>query len=296
MIKSMTGFGRGEAVCDSMTFTAEIRSVNHRYCEISVKLPRRFNYAEDSIKTVVKQHANRGKIEVNLSVLDDSFDAGSIHLNIDAAKAYFSALKTLNEEVLDGKGTISLQMLATNPDILRTIAPEDDEEKIISSISEAVEQACLSFDEMRSIEGEKLMSDILGRCTFIEDTVTSFEVYAPGIKRAYYDKLKYRINDMLSGNVEVPEERIMVEAAMFADKVDVTEEITRLKSHCNQLRSMAADESNEPIGKKLDFLVQELNRESNTIGSKCNDVSITQKVLQLKNEIEKIREQVQNIE
>lgn len=295
MIKSMTGFGRGESVCDSMTFTAEIKSVNHRYCEISVKLPRRFNYAEDNIKTVVKGHASRGKIEVNLSVVDDSFDAGSIHLNIDAAKAYVSALKTLNEEVLEGKGAISLQMLSSNTDILKTVTPEDDEKRITASICEAVENACLNFDIMRAAEGEKLMSDVLGRGSFIEKTVSSIEEYAPEVKKAYYDKLKVRINDLLAGNVEIPEDRIMVEAAMFADKIDVTEEITRLKSHCHQLRQIST-ESNEPIGKKLDFLIQEMNRESNTIGSKCNDVSITRQVLALKNEIEKIREQIQNIE
>ena len=295
MIKSMTGFGRGESTCDSMTFTAEIRSVNHRYCEISVKLPRRFNYAEESIKTVIKKHANRGKIEVSISAVDDSFDAGSIHLNIDAAKAYTAALNTLNNEVLDGKGTVSLQMLASNPDILKTIAPEDDEDKITTALCEAVDAACVNFDKMRIVEGEKLIADILKRGEFIEETTSLIEEYAPEVKKNYYVKLKNRIEDLLAGSVEIPEERIMVEAAVFADKVDVTEEITRLKSHCNQLKQMAAD-SGEPIGKKLDFLIQEMNRESNTIGSKCNDVSITKKVLQLKNEIEKIREQIQNIE
>ena len=295
MIKSMTGFGRGECTCGSMTVTAEVKSVNHRYCEITVKLPRRFNYAEDSIKSVVKKYASRGKIEVIITVLDDSFDAGSIHLNIEAAKAYAQALNTLNDEVLEGKGTVSLQMLASNPDIIRTIAPEDDEEENIKTICAAVETACENFNNMRNIEGEKLMADILERGKFIEDTTAFIEEYAPEVKAAYYEKLRTRIAELLNGAVEVPEDRIMVEAAVFADKVDVTEEITRLKSHCSQLREIAQD-SEAPIGKKLDFLVQEMNRESNTIGSKCNDVSITKSVLALKNEIEKIREQVQNIE
>ncbi len=295
MIKSMTGFGRGESSCGSMNFTAEIKSVNHRYCEITVKLPRRFNYAEENIKTVVKKYASRGKIEVNITAVDDSFDAGSIHLNIDAAKAYTDALNRLNTEVLDGKGSVSLQMLAANPDILKTVAPEDDEDMITSALCEAVENACISFDKMRAVEGSKLIADILSRGEFIEETTSMIETYAPEVKKNYYSKLKSRIADLLSGSVEIPEDRILVEAAVYADKVDVTEEITRLKSHCNQLRQIAA-ESDEPIGKKLDFLVQEMNRESNTIGSKCNDVSITKKVLQLKNEIEKIREQIQNIE
>ena len=295
MIKSMTGFGRGESTYESMNFTAEIKSVNHRYCEITVKLPRRFNYAEDSIKNVVKKYASRGKIEVNISLVDNSFDAGSIHLNIDAAKAYADALSRLNTEVLDGKGTISLQMLASNPDIIKTIAPEDNEEELIKAICTAVENACINFNKMRNIEGEKLAADILSRGSFIENTTSSIETYAPEVKKAYYEKIKTRISDLLNGSVEIPEDRIMVEAAVYADKVDVTEEITRLKSHCSQLRQIFED-NDEPIGKKLDFLVQEMNRESNTIGSKCNDVSITKQVLQLKNEIEKIREQIQNIE
>ncbi len=295
MIKSMTGYGRGESLCGSISFSAEIKSVNHRYCEISVKLPRRFNYAEESIKSVIKKHASRGKIEVNLNVTDDGFDAGSIHLNIEAAKAYAAARRKLNDEGLEGKGTISLSMLSSNPDILKTIAPEDDEEVIAGAICEAVEKACCNFDLMRNTEGERLISDILERGKFIEETVSYIELHAPEVKKAYYEKIKSRISDLLSGSVEIPEDRIMVEAAVYADKVDVTEEITRLKSHCNQLKQIAS-ESSEPIGKKLDFLVQEMNRESNTIGSKCNDVSITKHVLQLKNEIEKIREQIQNIE
>ena len=295
MIKSMTGFGRGESVCGSMNFTAEIKSVNHRYCEISVKLPRRFNYAEESIKNVVKKHASRGKIEVNINVIDDSFDTESIHLNIDAAKAYTDALSRLNEEVLSGKGSISLQMLASNPDIIKTVAPEDDEDKITETICASVENACQNFDRMRQTEGEKLIADILERGRFIESTTSVIEQYAPEVKKAYYEKLRTRISDLLKGSVEIPEDRILVEAAVFADKVDVTEEITRLKSHCSQLKQIA-DESNEPVGNKLDFLVQEMNRESNTIGSKCNDVSITKHVLQLNNEIEKIREQIQKIE
>ena len=295
MIKSMTGFGRGSSVCESMNFTAEVRAVNHRYCEISIKIPRRFGYAEDSIKNVVRKYASRGKIEVSLTVVDDSFDAGSIHLNIDAAKAYADALSKLNSEVLDGKGTVTLQMLSSNPDILKTVAPEDDEAGITAAICEAVENACRNFNDMRSAEGEKLVADILERGRFIEETTGTIEQYAPAVKQAYYEKLRTRIADLLKGSVEIPEDRILVEAAVFADKVDVTEEITRLKSHCAQLRAICS-ESKEPIGKKLDFLVQEMNRESNTIGSKCNDVNITRQVLSLKNEIEKIREQVQNLE
>ena len=295
MIKSMTGFGRGESNYESMHFTAEVKSVNHRYCEISVKLPRRFNYAEENIKSVVKKYASRGKIEVSISFEDDSFDAGSIHLNIEAAKAYAEALYRLNTEVLDGKGSVSLQMLASNQDILKTITPEDNEDLITAALCEAVDTACINFDRMRAIEGKKLINDILDRCSFIEETTAAVEKYAPDVKKAYYAKIKNRISDILKGSIEIPEDRIMIEAAVYADKVDITEELTRLKSHCSQLRQIS-EESEEPIGKKLDFLLQEMNRESNTIGSKCNDISITKKVLQLKNEIEKIREQIQNIE
>lgn len=295
MIKSMTGFGRGESVYRSMSITAEIKSVNHRYCEITVKLPRRFNYAEESIKNVVKKYTSRGKIEVNITVLDDSFDAGSIHLNVDAAKAYYAALNRLNDEVLDSKGSITLQMLSSNPDVLKSVAPEDNEEEVMTALCSAVVNACESFNRMRAVEGKKLVEDILSRGQYLEATVSSIEEYAPEVKRTYYEKLRTRIADLLDGNAEIPEDRIALEAAMFADKVDITEEITRLKSHFSQLRQIT-DEPEDPVGKKLDFLVQEMNRETNTIGSKCNDISITNKVLAMKNEIEKIREQIQNIE
>lgn len=291
----MTGFGRGEATLASMSFSAEIKSVNHRYCEITVKLPRRFNFAEEAIKSVVKNYASRGKIEVSLSVVDDSFDAGSIHLNIDAAKAYTDALNRLNNEVLDGKGIVSLSMLSSNPDVLKSVPPEDNEEELLNAICSCVEDACKNFCKMREVEGEKLINDILARGKFIEDTTAFIEGYAPSVKKAYFEKIKSRIADLLDGSVEIPVDRIMVEAAVFADKADITEEITRLKSHCQQLRKIAATDG-EPVGKKLDFLVQEMNRESNTIGSKANDIAITEKVLALKNEIEKIREQIQNIE
>lgn len=294
MIKSMTGFGRGEYSLGSMDITAEIKAVNHRYCEISVKLPRRFSFAEEAIKAVVKAHVSRGKIDVNILTVDDSFDEGTIHLNLDAAIAYKNALTKLNDEVLGGDGTISLSMLASNPDVLKTVPEEDDEEEIASALCSAVENACKSFDQMRTVEGEKLINDIMSRVQTIEETVSSIEQYAPEVKKAYYEKIKQRISDLLDGKIEIPEDRIMTEAAVFADKADITEEITRLKSHCSQFRKIVTQ--NEPVGKKIDFLVQEMNRESNTIGSKANDIQITEKVLQLKAEIEKIREQIQNIE
>ncbi len=295
MIKSMTGFGRGQFIYKSMTITAEVKAVNHRYCEVTVKLPRRFNFAEEPIKTVVKNFASRGKIEVNIQVVDEGFDAGTIHLNMEAAKAYYEALNRLNQEVLDGNGAVTLSMLSGNPEVLKTVPPEDDEEELLAALCSAVKSACENFDRMRQTEGEKLIEDVLARGRFIEETTSAIEERAPEVKRAYFDKIKTRINDLLQGSVEIPEDRILVEAAVFADKADITEEITRLKSHCSQLKKISAAEG-EPAGKKLDFLVQEMNRESNTIGSKCNDISITEKVLQLKAEIEKIREQIQNIE
>ncbi|MBR2099542.1 MAG: DUF1732 domain-containing protein, partial [Firmicutes bacterium] len=192
-------------------------------------------------------------------------------------------------------GEPTLAMIANFPDVVKTGAAEEDEELLLKALSEAAKEAAANLDAMRVTEGAKLMEDILQRGRLIEETVGGIEVYAPEVAKNYTAKLKERIQELLGGDVAIPEDRILLEAAVFADKSNITEEMVRLKSHCSQLRAIAADKSG-PIGKKLDFLVQEMNRESNTIGSKANDIHITNDVLLLKAEIEKIREQVQNIE
>ncbi|MCQ2553877.1 MAG: YicC family protein [Clostridia bacterium] len=294
MIKSMTGFGRGEYTDEKRNVVAEIKSVNHRYCEISVKMPRRYQFAEEKIKQAVKAVAPRGKIDVSIMVDDLSFESTDIRLNIDAAKAYYESLVTLKNEFPDLEGKVDLRMLATMPDVLKNTPAEEDEEEILKALMSAVNKALESYDAMKVVEGKKLVEDMLARNNYIEETVKEIEVYAPEVAKQYALKMKERIQELLGQEATIPEDRVLLEAAVFADKSNITEEIVRLTSHCAQFRTICSGK--EAVGKKLDFLVQEMNRESNTIGSKANDIKITDKVLILKAEIEKIREQVQNLE
>ena len=295
MVKSMTGFGRGVFEDEQRAITAEIRSVNHRYSEITVKMPRKYAFAEDAIKALVKGVAPRGKIDVMIGVDDKAAEGTEIRLNTGLAGQYVAALSSLQQAYPQLTGDPSLRMIATMPDVLKAAAAEEDEEQILTGLSAAVQQAAENLDAMRRTEGSKLIGDILMRTALIENTAKEIEEYAPQVAKNYTEKLKLRIQELLGDGVAIPEDRILLEAAVFADKSDITEELVRLKSHCAHLRSIV-DGAKEPVGKKLDFLVQEMNRESNTIGSKANDISITNHVLVLKAEIEKIREQVQNIE
>lgn len=295
MVKSMTGFGRGVFEDEQRAITAEIRSVNHRYSEITVKMPRKYAFAEDAIKALVKGVAPRGKIDVMIGVDDKAAEGTEIRLNTGLAGQYVAALSSLQQAYPQLTGDPSLRMIATMPDVLKAAAAEEDEEQILTGLSAAVQQAAENLDAMRRTEGSKLIGDILMRTALIENTAKEIEEYAPQVTKNYTEKLKLRIQELLGDGVAIPEDRILLEAAVFADKSDITEELVRLKSHCAHLRSIV-DGAKEPVGKKLDFLVQEMNRESNTIGSKANDISITNHVLVLKAEIEKIREQVQNIE
>ena len=294
MIKSMTGFGRGEYTDEKRSVVCEIRSVNHRFCEINVKMPRRYQFAEEKLKSRIKDNISRGKIELSVMCDDLSMDTQNIRLNVDAAKAYFDSLSELKEQIPGIVGEIDIHFIANMPEVLKVVPDTEDEEAILVSLLSALDGALVNYDKMRTTEGERLGEDILARGKLIEDTVSVVEQRAPQLEKEYADKIRARINELLEGVTEVPEDRIMLEAAVFADKANITEEIVRLKSHCAQLRSII--EKGGPVGKNLDFLVQEMNREANTIGSKANDISITDKVLILKAEIEKIREQIQNLE
>jgi uncharacterized protein (TIGR00255 family) len=295
MIKSMTGFGRGEYRDEARTITAEIRAVNHRYSEISIRMPRRFSFAEDRLRSLVKDVAARGKIDVFINVTSGDAEGEEVQLNMELAESYYSALKKIGERFGELPADISVRNLALMPDVLKIAPKEEDEEAVFAMLSEAMKAALENFDAMRAVEGEKLAADMLYRNDLIEKTVLEIEKYAPSVAENYTQKMKERIQELLGDGAVVPEDRILLEAAVFADKSNITEEIVRLKSHIAQMRSICKDPA-EPIGKKLDFLVQEMNRESNTIGSKANDINITNNVLVLKAEIEKIREQVQNIE
>ena len=294
MIKSMTGFGRGEHSDGKRSITVEIKSVNHRYGDINVKMPRRYSFAEESIKSTVKQYISRGKVDVSISVENLTEGDVTVKLNTMVAGQYFENLKEL-KQTFDLNGDVTLQFLSTLPDVMKAVPDVEDEEEICAAILIPVKEAASNLDKMRAIEGEKLAEDLLMRGGLIQDFVKKIEERSPQVTVAYTEKLKERITELIGNSITVPEDRILLEAAIFADKCSITEELVRLNSHMIQLRSII-NNSDKPTGKKLDFLVQEMNREANTIGSKANDIEITNLMLEIKAEIEKIREQVQNIE
>ena len=294
MIKSMTGFGRSEYSDGKRNITVEIKSVNHRYSDISVKMPRRYGFAEDKVKNIVKSRLRRGKIDVSIMVENITENDINIKLNEPIARQYYENLKTL-QSTFELCGDISLRLLATMPDVMKAIPDVDDEEEITGAILIPVEEAAANLENMRTIEGEKLAEDLLIKGENIKTLLDKIAERAPLVVVDYTAKLRERIAELLAGSAVVPEDRILTEAAIFADKCAIDEEITRLNSHLLQLKKIIGSD-NEAEGKKLDFLVQEINREANTIGSKANDITITNYMLEIKSEIEKIREQVQNIE
>lgn len=295
MVKSMTGYGRGIYSDEQRSITVEIKAVNHRYCDISVKMPRRYSFAEEKIKAAAKEVLMRGKIEIGVSIDNFGKSETDVNLNLDAAKRYYDALTELGQNFnLSGDGQISLSLLAGMTDVLTTVPAAEDEEEFVRELMTALGEALTGISEMRAVEGEKLAADILKRAAIMENTKNAIAERAPKIEVEYKERLHTRINELLDGSVEISEERLALEAAVFADKSNITEELVRLGSHIDQLRSFINSEE-EAVGKKIDFLVQEMNREANTIGSKANDMEITSRMLELKAEIEKIREQVQNI-
>ncbi len=294
MIKSMTGFGRSEYSDGKRNIVVEVRAVNHRYSDITVKMPRRYSFAEEKLKAIVKNFARRGKVDLSIMVENLTEDDTNIRLNTMVAGQYYNNLKELQRS-FSLTGEISLPFLASLPDVLKAVPDVEDEEAIYESLAIPVREAATRLDEMRIAEGKKLAEDIIMRGNLIRSMSDKISVQAPQVALAYKAKLQERIADLLDNAVEIPEDRIALEAALYADKSNITEELVRLNSHISQLEHIIT-ESNQPDGKKLDFLVQEMNRETNTIGSKANDITITNYVLEMKSEIEKIREQVQNIE
>ena len=294
MIKSMTGFGRSEYTDGKRNITVEIKSVNHRYSDISVRMPRRYSFAADKIKASVKAILIRGKIEVSVMVEYITENDMTIKLNEPLARQYYDNLRELKGN-FGLSGDISLEMIANMPDVLKAIPDVEDEEEITKAILIPVEQAAANLEAMRKAEGEKLAEDLMAKGQNIKELLAKIAERAPMVVVDYTARLKERISELLDGNAVLPEERILTEAAIFADKCSIDEEITRLDSHLIQMKKII-DSPKDAEGKKLDFLVQEMNREANTIGSKANDISITGYMLEIKSEIEKIREQVQNIE
>ena len=296
MVKSMTGYGKGIYSGEQRSITVEVKAVNHRYCDITVKMPRKYSFAEEKIKAAAKEVLKRGKVEIGVSIDNFGKSETDVNINLDAAKRYYDALTELGQNFnLAEDGQVPLSLLAGMTDVLTTAPATEDEEAFERELLAALKEALKEISAMRSVEGEKLALDMLKRADIIENTKNLITERAPKIEREYKERLQARITELLDGSVEIPEERLALEAAIFADKANITEEIVRLGSHIDQLRSFINSDE-ETVGKKIDFLVQEMNREANTIGSKSNDMDITSWMLELKAEIEKIREQVQNIE
>lgn len=292
MIKSMTGFGRGEYEENGRSFTVEVKTVNHRYSDISIRLPRQLSYLEDTIRKYISRNISRGKIDVYIS--QDKYNEDEVRVSIDHAltSSYVKALNELrNAYKLEDDITVSV--VARFPDILTVDRVEEDKDKIWNTLSMAIDKSMNELMTMREIEGRKLADDVIERAGYIRSIVKQIEERSPQVVQEYKSKLEDRIKQLLD-DVPVDEARIAVEVALFADKSSIAEEIVRLYSHLDQLLSIMNE--NEPVGRKLDFLIQEMNREINTIGSKANDIMITKQVVVVKSEIEKIREQIQNIE
>lgn len=292
MIKSMTGYGKSEQTIDSLNVTVEIKSVNHRYFEFSARVPREYGFLEEKLKKYCNSLITRGKVECYVSVEDLEEREMEVNVNETLAAGYVKALKELSER-FGLKDDISAVTLSRYPDVITLHKASEDEERIWNAVKTVAETAVSKFIEMRETEGSKLRGDILSRADYIIKCVEFIEGRSPETVREYNEKLKQRMKELL-GDASVDEQRLLNEAAIYADKIAVDEETVRLRSHISQLREFM--NSNEAIGRKLDFLVQEINREANTIGSKAQDVDIAKKVIAIKAEVEKIREQVQNIE
>ena len=291
MIKSMTGFGRGKYENEGRTYTVEIKSVNHKYSDINVRLPRFLNSVEEKIRKRVAEVISRGKIDIFVSFENYSNKGTTIRINKDLAKEYIKELKSLAEEA-DLRFDLNVIDVSKFPEILK-LEDEDNDELIGQEVMIAVDDALEKFVAMREIEGKKLVEDIERRIYLIQEKVNEVTNFSSTLVEEYMARLQTRVNELLAPGV-VDEARLMQEIVIFSDKSSIEEELTRLKSHISQFLELIKQSS--PIGKKIDFLIQEINREVNTIGSKANSLDITNKVIEIKTEVENIREQIQNIE
>ncbi|MCH5204206.1 MAG: YicC family protein [Oscillospiraceae bacterium] len=292
MIKSMTGFGRGNAVLNGRDITVEIKAVNHRYYELNCRLPRSMSFCEERLKTLLNGRIARGKVELSVQVQSVGEVTEQIAVNKDVVRQYVEALREIKDE-FSLSDDLSLSNVMRIPDAFTVVKLQTDEEQLWEDLKTVTEEALANFITMRENEGRRMKDDLLSRLTTIEKWVDIVDERSPKIVEDYRKKLFDRMCEVLEGK-EIDDGRILLEAGLFADKTAVSEETVRLRSHIAQFREML--EGGEPIGRKLDFLVQEMNRETNTIGSKVQDIEITKIVVEQKSEIEKIREQIQNIE
>ena len=291
-MKSMTGYGRAREERNGRTITVELRAVNHRYLDCTVKAPRQYVFLDDAVKKTAAARIARGKVEVFVSVETQEGGDVAVTVNHTLAKRYLDALHDLSE-TYGLRDDVTVAVLAKMPDVLGSERIEQDADELTRDVLEVFAAACDGFDQMRCREGEKLAEDVRGRCAAIERMVGAVEQRSPERVREYREKLLARMQEVLA-DTSIDETRILTEAAIYADKTAVDEETVRLRSHLTQMDGMLRE--TQPVGRKLDFLVQEMNREANTIGSKANDVDMARIVVDIKSEIEKIREQIQNIE
>lgn len=292
MIKSMTGYGRCEHIDENRKIVIDIRSVNSRYCDISVKAPRAYGYLEDKIKETVSGEISRGKVEVFVYIENYTNEDKVVSIDHVLAENYYNVLKEL-KETYNLRNDICLSDLARFSDIFITRQQEEDKDKVWEMVSACLNGAVEDFVAMRLREGGRLRENLVSRASAIQDLIAEIETRTPQIVEEYSKKLKERMTELL-GNFQIDESRLLTEVGIMADRVCIDEELVRLKSHFKELEKILA--LSEPVGRKLDFLVQEINRETNTIGSKANDFGIAKHVVEIKSEIEKLREQIQNIE
>ena len=292
MLKSMTGFGRCENVTDEYKISVEMKAVNHRYLDLSIKMPKKFNYFEASIRTLLKKYIQRGKVDLFINYEDYTEGNMCLKYNRALAAEYMEFFNSMSDE-FGIQNDVKVSALAKFPEVLTMEQVPDDEEHLWEILSEALKEAAVKFVESREIEGEHLKKDLLGKLDYMETLVDFIEERSPQILTEYRSRLEDKVKELLS-NTAMEESRIAAEVTIYADKICVDEETVRLRSHIHNTRNELL--SGESVGRKLDFIAQEMNREANTILSKSTDLSISDKAIALKTEIEKVREQIQNIE
>ncbi len=292
MIRSMTGYGRSQMIINGRDILVEIRSVNHRYYEYNSRVPRAYNYIDEKLKALLKSGISRGKVDVSVTINNIEGRDTEVAVNKGVAEGYINALRGVADELCVADD-LTLSNLIRLPDVFIVQKTPDNEDEIWNDVSKVAEEALSRFVAMREIEGEKMRNDVLSKADFIIEMVGKVEELSPKTVESYRERLYKKLSEVLEGK-DIDQQRIVTEAAIFAEKIAVDEETVRLRSHISQLRELV--NSNESIGRKLDFIVQEMNREVNTIGSKAQDLNITKIVVDMKAELEKIREQIQNIE
>lgn len=292
MIRSMTGYGRGQDTLNGLSVVVELKSVNHRYYEYSSRLPRGYGFLDDKLKTHLQQRISRGKVDVFVQIHTLETVGSEVVVDHGLAESYLTALRELAGRY-DLREDVSAVVLSRYPDVLTVQQAALDEEAVWDAVRQVADVALERFVAMREVEGARMRDDVLSRANTIRDAVAIVEQRSPETVRAHMEKVETRMRELLAG-VPVDEARLLNEAAVYADKVAVAEETVRLASHLDQLEQLVSGDG--AVGRKLDFLVQEINRETNTIGSKCSDLELTRIVVDIKAEIEKIREQIQNIE